>query len=47
MGKLSGFYITVQTVVKGERKASRAINRRFTQMDTEGNALSAWRKATH
>jgi len=29
-----------------ERKASKAINRRFTQMDTKGTALSAWRKAT-
>ncbi len=27
------------------RKASKAINRRFTQMDTKGTALSAWRKA--
>jgi len=29
-----------------ERRESATINRRFTQMGTECNALSAWRKAT-
>jgi len=33
--------------LNAKRKGSKAINRRFTQMDTEGNALSAWRKATN
>ncbi len=32
--------------LNAKRKGSKAINRRFTQMDTKGTALSAWRKAT-